>query len=437
MTDQTIAGQPGDGDDFAARMAEMVTEARSRGVDLSSVLAAADGTSLREQLDLRLPVLRRDHKGTYGTWALYLRRLANGLPDFCPCVCLPCASGTCPCSAGTHSEGCSPDADVDCGDRMGARGDDSVRVVTRHHIADAAWWARRHAMQRTVVRNAKREAAGRVLHDHDGRGAQEAMVQACRWLWNEMRRDDVVPANVARDVRLPTRQERGARSLDVPDFLTVHSLATTTGDDPALDGLILRHMVIQATRRGGVLALRCRGINRDDCTITYWDEKRDTYRTRPSTPDHLDALVAHALERGPRVPAPADAPDELRRTGIPDLSPNNAVFYYQPKDVLDVDGFLVAREARPLTRKRFETLFGRIRRHHPGFDARGLRPHDIRHTSGRLFYEAGGEAAAKFQLGHDGGSTSEHYYKEHMDTLGQLKRALFSPPGAATENPEA
>ncbi|WP_448639409.1 hypothetical protein [Geodermatophilus sp. URMC 63] len=232
MTDQTIAGQPGDGDDFAARMAEMVAEARSSGVDLASVLAAADGTSLREQLDLRLPVLRRDPKGTYGTWALYLRRLATGLPHFCPCVCLTCSAGTCRCTAGTHAEGCSPDADVDCGERMRAHGDDSVRVITRHHIADAAWWARRRAMQRTVVRNAKREAAGRVLHDHDGRGAQEAMVQACRWLWNEMRRDDVVPANVARDVRLPTRQEGAARSLGVP-----------TGDDPALDGLILRHMV--------------------------------------------------------------------------------------------------------------------------------------------------------------------------------------------------
>jgi hypothetical protein len=48
-------------------------------------------------------------------------------------------------------------------------------------------------MQCTVVRNAKREAAGRVQHDQDSRGAQQAMVQSCRWLFEEMRRDGIVP----------------------------------------------------------------------------------------------------------------------------------------------------------------------------------------------------------------------------------------------------
>ena len=88
---------------------------------------------------------------------------------------------------------------------MTAHGGGDVRTVTRHHLTDAAWWARRQAMQRTLVRIATRESAGRVQHDHDGRGAQEAMVQACRWLWEEMRRDGVVAANVAKDVKMPTR----------------------------------------------------------------------------------------------------------------------------------------------------------------------------------------------------------------------------------------
>jgi integrase len=414
--------------DLAAQLAALAAQARSQGLDVAGLLGTSAGYTLPEQIALRLPALRRDKKGTHDTWAPYLHRLADGLPGMCPCACLPCASGACHCGATGHAEGCTPDGEFSCVDRMPAHGDDDVRTITRHHLTDAGWWARRHAMRRTTVRNAKRTAKGRVQHNHDGRGAQETQIQACRWLWEEMRRDKVVPANVAKDVKMPTRQEQLARSLDVPNFLTVHSLAITTGDDPALDGLILRHMVIQATRRGGVLALRCKGIDRDACTVTYWDEKRDTHRTRPSTPEHLDALVAHALERGPRVPAPADAPAELRRSGIPALSPDDPVFYYTPVDTFDADGNFASRQVRPLTRKRFESLFGRIRRHHPGFDARGLRPHDIRHTSGRLVYEVGGDAAAKLQLAHDGGSTSELYYKERMDQLAQLKRDLFSPP---------
>jgi hypothetical protein len=42
-------------------------------------------------------------------------------------------------------------------------------------------------------------------------------------------------------------------------------------------------MVIQATRRGGVLSLLSRGVDRDKCTVTYWDDKptRSASGSRP------------------------------------------------------------------------------------------------------------------------------------------------------------
>ena len=48
------------------------------------------------------------------------------------------------------------------------------------------------------------------------------------------------------------------------------------------------------------------GSNDDKFHYNFW---------RPETAIHLADLITHALTRGPRVAAPADAPDEDRRTG--------------------------------------------------------------------------------------------------------------------------
>ncbi len=62
-TDQSTASSAPD--DLGARLAALLAEARSHGVDVSGLVGAAPGVTLREQLELRLPTLRRDHKGTY------------------------------------------------------------------------------------------------------------------------------------------------------------------------------------------------------------------------------------------------------------------------------------------------------------------------------------------------------------------------------------
>ena len=66
------------------------------------------------------------------------------------------------------------------------------------------------------------------------------------WLVDE----DKASTNPARKVKLPPRQEAGARSLTDEEFVEVYGVAVSTGQDPALDGIILRHLLIQAVRRG-------------------------------------------------------------------------------------------------------------------------------------------------------------------------------------------
>lgn len=68
----------------------------------------------------------------------------------------------------------------------------------------------------------------------------------------------------------------------------INQVAATTGNDPALDTLILRLHIETACRRGGALALRPVDLDPDQCLILM-REKGNTIRWQPVSP----TLVAH------------------------------------------------------------------------------------------------------------------------------------------------
>jgi integrase len=391
-----------------------------------TVTASPDRT-VATQVRLGLDLLLRDQPGSHRTWSPYLTALGEGFGDLCPCPCPRCSTGPCPCPAGTHHPDCRPPAGehLDCAGRYAGLGVRDVDAVLRDDVTELAWWARRRAFKRTVRRNAARAAKGLPPLLSDGRGAAEAAIQGARWWFNWLQDNEVTQKNPAARVKLPARQERPARSLDVAELLEVYRVAVTTGTDPELDGLLLRHQLIHAVRRGGLLGATAGGVSPETVTLTYWDRKRQTHRTRPSTRAHVAHLLAHVLERGPRVPAPADASVELRRTGIPAITDDAPLFYRRPLDTRDEHGYLVAREVRPVTRKHIETLFARIKRHLPWAAQQDLRPHDLRHTSARLVYKASDQQMARLHLAHDAAAATDHYLTEQLEELAKLKEALF------------
>jgi site-specific recombinase XerC len=401
--------------------------------DVETMLPAAEAVyRVRQAVDDAIEAMRTELPDSEKTWAPYLRFLADGLPEVCPCPCPACATGPCPCPGGDggHADACAMPADdkySDCSERYRGVPDLPPGKVTRSMIADAAWWAERRGLHRAVARNVKREQTGRNLTHHDGRGAREQFIQACRWMFTWLIDEEKVTANPAGKVKLPPRQEAPARSLTGEEFGEVYGVAISTGHDPVLDGLLLRHLLIQAVRRGGLLGLQCGGLDVEGCQVGYWDKKKKTYRYRPTTRTHLADLLTHAITRGPRVAAPPDASEEQRRHGIPALAQTSPVFYGRPEDTFDENGFFVSRVAHPVGRKRIELIFGRIRRHLPWTERVELRCHDIRHTSGRMIYKAADHQVAKLHLAHDGGSTTDHYLKERFDELAKLKAALFEP----------
>jgi hypothetical protein len=173
-------------EEINAQLMELMAKARAAGLDIAGAMGTDTGFSLSEQIAVRLPELKRDRESTYGAWAPYLHQFAAGLPHMCACICKACSTGPCACLDGAHHASCEPEDGIDCSARMPPLGHINVRMLTRHHVGDAGYWARRHAIKRNVARNVRRRMAGRPDVQHDGRGAHEMLVQSTRWLFDQM-----------------------------------------------------------------------------------------------------------------------------------------------------------------------------------------------------------------------------------------------------------
>lgn len=77
----------------------------------------------------------------------------------------------------------------------------------------------------------------------------------------------------------------------------INNVAAATGNDPALDTLMLRLHTETACRRGGALALRPRDLDTEQCLVRL-REKGETERWQPISPTLMGHLLLHHEERG-------------------------------------------------------------------------------------------------------------------------------------------
>lgn len=306
------------GDEGSATREAMRASLIAQGFDpvvveamLPPLSAPKDAYQVRQAVADATTAMRQDLPRSEKTWAPYLQLLVDGLPDMCPCPCPACAAGPCPCPGGAdgHAEVCAMPADelhTDCAQRYTGVPDLPVKKVAHSTLAEAAWWAERRGLKRTVARNIKRQQQGRPLLGTDGRGAREQFLQASGWMFTWLGDEEKVKTNPAKTLKLPPRQEAAARSLTDEKFVEVYGIAVSTGQDPTLDGLILRHLLIQAVRRGALLDTTCGGLDVERCRIRYWDPKKRRGGTGPPSPPTWPTCSP--------TPSPADRASRPRRT---------------------------------------------------------------------------------------------------------------------------
>jgi hypothetical protein len=131
-----------------------------------------------------------------------------------------------------------------------------------------------------------------------GRSAVEHLIAALRCLYHQAVADGHLAEadNPARKVDKPRRLPSTRRAVPDTRLAEINHVAATTGNDPALDTLLLRVHTETACRRGGALALRPADLDPDQCLVLL-HEKGDTVRWQPVSPTLMGHLQQHARDR--------------------------------------------------------------------------------------------------------------------------------------------
>jgi integrase/recombinase XerC len=251
---------------------------------------------------------------------------------------------------------------------------------------------------RQLMKTVKSHAVVR-RNGRGGRGAAENFIAALRCLYRHAEDDGLIDekANPARKVDKPRRLPSTRRAIADTRLAEINQIATTTGDDPELDSLILRLHTETACRRGGALALRPDDLDREQCLVRL-REKGETVRWQPVSPTLMAGLVRHAEER--------HAPPDGR--------------------------LLRYRNGRPVTYRRYDGLWVRIGRHLPWVRTQQISTHWIRHTTLTWVERNFGFAVAHAYAGHtDGGADAGVTATYVRATLTEVAAALAALTGEA------
>ncbi|MER7282421.1 site-specific integrase [Dactylosporangium sp. NPDC000244] len=172
-----------------------------------------------------------------------------------------------------------------------------------------------------------------------------------KWFWKLAIRISAhlrgrVMTRPALKVSKPRRMPTTRRAVPDTRLAEIDEAAARTSEDPDLHSLLLRLHTETACRRGGALALRPMDLDPTQCLIRL-QEKGDTVRWQPVSP----TLMRHLLLHGEQRQAPPDGQLLRYRTG------------------------------RPITRRRYDTLWGRIGEALPWAATQQISTHWLRHTT--------------------------------------------------------
>jgi integrase len=234
-----------------------------------------------------------------------------------------------------------------------------------------------------------------------GHSATEHMIAALRCLYRRAEEDGLItPAdNPAKKVEKPRRPPSTRRAVADTRLAEIVQIAATTGDDPALDALILRLHIETGCRRGGALALRPNDLDPDQCLITL-REKGDTTRSQPVSPTLMSQLLVHAKERGATT------------------APGGPLLRY--------------RSGQRITRRRYDYLWTRLGQHLPWVAAQGISTHWLRHTTLTWVERNFGYAVARAYAGHNdrgnSAGTTTTYVRADLEEIAAALAALTGEP---------
>lgn len=252
-----------------------------------------------------------------------------------------------------------------------------------------------------VAANAAQRSSNRY-----GRSARESFIAAARAIYSRAIADDLLPAgsSPAHRVAKPRRLPSTRRALTVTELDQINMVARSSGNDPVLDALLLRLHTETACRRGGALGLRVCDLDSTECLLRL-REKGQTVRWQPISPPLAQALVRLASTRGSGRPG------------------TNLLRY---------------RDGRPLTYRRYDNLWSRVRGELPWAAAQGVSTHWLRHTTLTWVERNFGYGVARAYAGHTdrAGAATTTYIKADVQAVAGALAAMTGHPHPLAVTPD-
>lgn len=208
-----------------------------------------------------------------------------------------------------------------------------------------------------------------------GVGAEEGFIRGCRRWYELAFKQGYCRTNVAARVDYSKRNPRVRRALTSLEIEQIYQAVLDTSGDLDLDLLILDFHRETAARQGGATSLRVTDINLDRGSVLL-REKGDTERETPCSRDVLNRILTHWKKRSPSA---TDA---------------TALRY---------------RNGSPVTRRRYNTLFGKVQDALPWARRLLVSSHWIRHTTLTDVSRATNGRVAAAYAGHSTRSTTDIY----------------------------
>ncbi|WP_280261932.1 site-specific integrase [Nocardia abscessus] len=132
-----------------------------------------------------------------------------------------------------------------------------------------------------------------------GESAAENLLSALRHIYKHAERDRLIDAssNPAAAARLPGRRAGKGDVLSSEQLREVIRVASSTGDDPELDELIVMLHIQTACDRQAVIDLALHDLDRDNCLVRL-RTRGGGFHWHPVSPRLMAALGKHAERRG-------------------------------------------------------------------------------------------------------------------------------------------
>lgn len=274
-----------------------------------------------------------------------------------------------------------------------------VAELTESQVRIAAVWVRLRALADAAVTNAERtrdetdrrsnkRAERQVTGDH----AVRTLIAATRYLYARAAGDGIVDRdrNPAAGIKIAGGTSGYRDLLTDAQVEDARRVCSETGDDPELDSWIFFLHLLTGARQEGGWRLERRMLDRDEQLIFLPDKgspvkrgKLDPEWANPAPLTLIDGLLAFAASRGS-----TDPHDHVLRTRKADPTTG---------------------QLRPVTRRRYNTIYARMRDHTSWADELDFGVHHLRHYAAAQMESIGGRAVKMRSLRHKPNGQTDRY----------------------------